>query len=227
MTSLQRLAALLAAALILSSALASAEIQYISDKHFVPLRSGPGGQFRIVHRGLPSGTQLEIIQLSDDNEFAEVTTQNGTQGWIRTQYLMDQPPARTVLESMQGSQAELKTRMQNLQSVADRLQTEKESAVAAMNQAQTDLAETREALENLRSLSEDAINIETRNQSLTQRVEELTADFEMTQAENQRLRERMEHSQFMDGALAVGLGVLIALLVPRLWPQRKRNSGWN
>lgn len=227
MTSVQRLAALLTAALILSSALARAEIQYISDKHFVPLRSGPGGQFRIVHRGLPSGTQLEIMQLSEDNEFAEVTTQNGTQGWIRTQYLMDQPPARTVLESMQGSQAELKTRMQNLQSDVDRLRIEKESAVAAMNQAQTDLAETREALETLRSLSEDAINIETRNQSLTQRVEELTADFEMTQAENQRLRERMEHSQFMDGALAVGLGVLIALLVPRLWPQRKRNSGWS
>lgn len=222
----QRLLASFAVALTLPSALASAEIQYISDKHFVPLRSGPGGQFRIVHRGLPSGTQLEILQLSDDTEFAEVTTKNGTQGWIRTQYLMDEPPARTVLESMQGSQAELKTRMQSLQGDVDRLRTEKEGAIAAMNQAQTDLAETRKAYEELRSLSEDAINIEARNQALNQRVEELNADFEMTQAENQRLQERMEHSQFMDGALAVGLGVLITLLVPRLWPQRKRNSGW-
>ncbi|MDG0979813.1 MAG: TIGR04211 family SH3 domain-containing protein [Halieaceae bacterium] len=226
MTSVQRIMALCATALTLCSVLANAEIQYISDKHFVPLRSGPGGQFRIVHRGLPSGTQLEIIQLSEDTEFAEVTTQNGTLGWIRTQYLMDEPPARAVLESMQGSQAELKTRMQSLQNEVDRLRTEKESAVAAMNQAQTDLAETREALDKLRSLSEDAINIETRNQALSQRVEELTADFEVTQAENQRLQERMEHNQFMDGALAVGLGVLIALLVPRLWPQRRRSSGW-
>lgn len=226
MMSVRQLLALLAATLTLTSTLASAEVQYISDKHFVPLRSGPGGQFRIVHRGLASGTQLEVIQLSDDTEFAEVTTQNGTQGWIRTQYLMDEPPARTVLENMQGDQAQLKTRMQSLQADVDRLNTEKDSAVAAMNQAQTDLSETREALENLRSLSEDAINIEARNQALTQRVEELTTEFEMTQAENQRLRERMENSQFMDGALAVGLGVLIALLVPRLWPQRKRNSGW-
>jgi SH3 domain protein len=227
MIPLRRILALTVALLTLTSAVTSAELQYISDKHFVPLRSGPGGQFRIVHRGLPSGTQLEVIQLSDDTEFAEVTTQNGTQGWIRTQYLMDEPPARSVLESMQGSQVELKNRMQALQSEVDRLRTEKESAVAAMNRAQTDLAETRESFENLHSLSADAINIEVRNQALTQRVEELASDVEMTQAENQRLRERMEHSQFMDGALAVGLGVLITLLVPRLWPQRKRNSGWN
>jgi SH3 domain protein len=55
----------------------------------------------------------------------------------------------------------------------------------------------------------------------------LTADKEMLEAENRRLQAKLENNQFMDGALAVALGVIITLLVPRLWPQRKRNSGWS
>ena len=34
---------------------------YISDELTVPLRSGPSGGHRILHRGLPSGTVLEVI----------------------------------------------------------------------------------------------------------------------------------------------------------------------
>ena len=35
-----------------------AETRYISDKVYVPLRVGDGSKYRIVHRGLPSGTKL-------------------------------------------------------------------------------------------------------------------------------------------------------------------------
>jgi SH3 domain protein len=203
------------------------EVRYITDKHFVPLRSGPGSEYRIVHRGLPTGTQLEILTTSEDGDFAEVTTQNGTQGWIRAQYLVSDIPASTLLASMQGSQDELKTRMQSLQQQIASLKQEKLTAETSLSEAQASLGATRTAYEELEKLSGDAITIDSQNKTLAQSVEALTADKEMLEAENRRLQAKMENNQFMDGALAVALGVIITLLVPRLWPQRKRNSGWS
>jgi SH3 domain protein len=49
----------------------------------------------------------------------------------------------------------------------------------------------------------------------------------MLRAENQRLLDNLDSEDFMNGALAVLLGVVIALVAPRLVPQRRKNSGWN
>ena len=48
----------------------------------------------------------------------------------------------------------------------------------------------------------------------------------MLRADNQRLRDKLESEDFMNGALAVLLGVIIALVAPRLVPRRRKHSGW-
>ena len=42
-----------------------------------------------------------------------------------------------------------------------------------------------------------------------------------------RLRERIANNQILDGALAVLLGVILAVVTPRLWPSKKRQDGWS
>ncbi len=37
------------------------ETQYVSDMVLVPVRSGAGADYRIVNRGLPSGTALLVF----------------------------------------------------------------------------------------------------------------------------------------------------------------------
>ena len=77
------------------------ETQYISDMVLVPVRSGPSTDYRIVNRGLPSGTALLVYDLSDDGEWTEIETRGGTRGWIPTQYLQKEPPApRSTPSSM-------------------------------------------------------------------------------------------------------------------------------
>ena len=76
------------------------ETQYISDMVLVPVRSGAGSQFRIVNRGLPSGTALLVYAQSDDGEWTEVETRGGTRGWIPTQYLQEEPPAGLLINDM-------------------------------------------------------------------------------------------------------------------------------
>ena len=72
-------------------------VRYVSDKQYVPLRSGAGNEYRIVHQGIPSGTRLTVARTSDDGTWSEITTDGGTSGWIRSQYLMSEVPAQLKL----------------------------------------------------------------------------------------------------------------------------------
>ena len=57
-------------------------------------------------------------------------------------------------------------------------------------------------------------------------VEQLRSELDMMEAENQRLQDKVESEDFINGALAVLLGVIITLVVPRLWPKRRKSSSW-
>ena len=61
---------------------------------------------------------------------------------------------------------------------------------------------------------------------LAQETEVLKSRIEVLQADNQRLQSSAESDAFFNGALAVLLGVIITLLVPRLRPKRKSSSSW-
>jgi len=89
---------------ILANTAQSQDIRYVSDTNTVPLRSGAGNEFRIVHRGIPSGTKLTVARNSADGVWSEITTERGTSGWIRSQYLMAEKPAKLKLDavSVQG-----------------------------------------------------------------------------------------------------------------------------
>ena len=107
--------ALLAALLITTAPqVVAQDTQYVSDRVLVPVRSGPGADYRIVNRGLPSGTALLVYDQNDDGEWTEIETRGGTRGWIPTQYLQNEPPAgllindlRLELEQMRGERDRL------------------------------------------------------------------------------------------------------------------------
>ena len=56
--------------------------------------------------------------------------------------------------------------------------------------------------------------------------EQLRSQLDMLEAENQRLHDKVDSEDFLNGALAVLLGVIITLVVPRLWPKRRKSSSW-
>ncbi|WP_156506262.1 TIGR04211 family SH3 domain-containing protein, partial [Oleiphilus sp. HI0117] len=92
-------------ALAISSA--SAETMYIDDTLLVPLRSGEGVGFRIVHKGLKSGTKLEIIEKLSSG-YAHVKTPSGIEGYLPSRYLTAQPIAKVKLAQANQELAKLK-----------------------------------------------------------------------------------------------------------------------
>ena len=70
------------------------------------------------------------------------------------------------------------------------------------------------------------MQLDVDNRRLTLEAEELRAAADMLEAENQRLQDNLDSEAFLNGAFAVLLGVIVALVVPRLWPTRRKSSSW-
>lgn len=212
--------------LLLSASGHAQDIRYVSDKQYIPLRSGAGSDYRIIHRGIPSGTRLTVARTSSDGDWAEITTQKGTTGWIRSQYLMTEMPAQNKLAAAQQQAALAVQQSEALSGELEALQAERAELVSQIDSSGSQLGSVSEELAQLKQISGNAVQLDTDNRRLVEESENLRSEVEMLEAENQRLQDKLQSEDFLNGALAVFLGVIITLVVPRLWPKRRKSSSW-
>ena len=203
------------------------DTRYVSDRVLVPVRSGAGSDFRIVNSGLPSGTALMVFGESEDGKWAEVETRAGTRGWMPSQFLQAEPPASLLMN-------ELKLEVEQLRSERDRVVSQLNQRSSAADEAddtiltlRSELEATTNELTEVKRVSAAALDLDALNQQLVAEVESERSDADLLRLENVRLRERIANNQILDGALAVLLGVILAVVTPRLWPNKRRQDGWS
>ena len=216
--------------LLLSLPIAGAfaqETQYISDMVLVPVRSGAGANYRIVNRGLPSGTALLVFSQSDDGEWAEIETRGGTRGWIPTQYLQKDPPAGLLINDLRLELEQVRGERDRVVSQLNQSSTEATEADETIIELQSTLDSTQAELTEVKRVSAAALDLDLLNQQLVAELESERSDADLLRLENVRLRERIANNQILDGAMAVLLGVILAIVAPRLWPKKKRQDGWS
>ena len=202
------------------------DIQYISDKQYIPVRRGAGNEFKIIHRGLPTGTRLTVSKLSENGEWAEITTDDGTSGWIRAQYLMKEVPAQQRLDEITRKAQQAGGLTEALQQEVATLETERDALLGQVANYEVQLGEVNDELSQLKQISGKAVQLDEDNRRLVVSSEQLRSQLDMLEAENQRLHDKVDSEDFLNGALAVLLGVIITLVVPRLWPKRRKSSSW-
>jgi SH3 domain protein len=203
------------------------ETQYISDRVLVPVRSGAGADYRIVNRGLPSGTALLVFAQSDDGEWAEIETRGGTRGWIPSQYLQQEPPAALLINDLRVELEQARAERDRVVSQLNQSSTEVDEADEAIIGLTTTIERTQAELTEIKRVSAAAIDLDLMNQQLVAELESGRSSADLLRLENVRLRERIANNQMIDGALAVLLGVILAVVAPRLWPRKKRPDGWS
>jgi SH3 domain protein len=203
------------------------DTRYVSDRVLVPVRSGAGSDFRIVNSGLPSGTALLMFGESEDGKWAEIETRAGTRGWMPSQFLQAEPPASLLMN-------ELKLEVEQLRSERDRVFSQLNQRSSAADEAddtisklKSELDATANELTEVKRVSAAALDLDALNQQLVAEIESERSDADLLRLENLRLRERIANNQILDGALAVLLGVILAVVTPRLWPNKRRQDGWS
>ena len=203
---------------------AQEDIRYIRDVLYVVIREDQDDTSEIVKAGLTSGTALTVIEESNDGLYSRVETQDGVRGWVQTQYLDDQPAARDLLEQAQKRAMALETERNQLAANLSALEARFKEASASLDEFSQLNGEQQQELENVKNLSGKAIQLDRENSQLKSEKQNLENQLATVTSENMQLKSRMENNDFLNGALAVFIGVIITLIVPRLWPSKK--SEW-
>ena len=226
LSGLAALASLGAMAQEITDTSSETDIRYVTDVIFTPIRTGPGGDYRIINKGLQSGTAVTFHGITDDGVWAEVETKGGTRGFLRAQYLQTEVPRANQLNILEAELAASKDRAATLQQNLNEAMEQLTSSDSDMSSTATALAETRAELDEIKRISANAIQLDQLTKELTGKLEDASARNDLLTLENARLEDRVASNQHLQGALSVIAGILIALLIPRLTMKRRRNDGW-
>lgn len=141
---------ILAAALV-AGGRAAAETAYVTDRVFLGLYAEPGvGR---PFRSLETGTPLEVLERT--RRWARVRTPKGEEGWVRTAYLVPEPPARVTMPTLEKAHAELKAKLEETRAALERARGEAAGLKRALEQARAARREAEAARDAVRKEAED------------------------------------------------------------------------
>jgi SH3 domain protein len=183
---------------VLLPVLAAAETGYVTDRLMLGLHQAEDTSDR-PFRSLESGTAFEI--LSRDRLYARVRLADGTEGYVKAAYMVDEPPAKLIVNQAQAE--------------VERLTRELEEAKAAF-------AEPAAVIDSLKS---QAATLESELEAARTRLDDLEEDNAKYQSRAERYQYSLPYT-WVGGAIAV---CLIAGFLGGLWwvdhRSRKRHGG--
>ncbi len=206
-----------------SAGLAYAQTAYISDNLTVPLRSGPSNANRILHRGLPSGTQLEVLARDEDSGFVQIRTTRGTEGWLPEQYLLDEPIARDRLVVANRRISELSGTVEQQRAQLGSLNQEKGQADQSNTSLQRQVKTLERDLAELKRVSAGAIELNKNNERLNVLNERLRIEVDDRVNEVSNLEDNAQQRWLMIGGGLVLVGLILGVIIK----SRPRRSAWS
>lgn len=220
MTNLRLIAIVILSALCLP---VMAKTVYIDDTLYAPVRSGEGTQYRILNNGLKSGTPVELLEKSDSG-YSKIRIPDGTEGWIVSRYLSEQPIARDRLVAANKELEQTRSQLAEVQDKLDAVQSERDNLSSSESSLEARAQKLSAELEKIKSISANAITLDRRNQELQQSNQKLRSDLEVLTAEKERLEAKNDSDFMLIGAGLVLAGIVIALILPALKSSKKHDT---
>lgn len=158
---------------IFAAGSAQAAKKYVSDHLIITLRSGEGKQHKVI-KTITTGIRMEILEEHPDTGYALARLDDGTEGWVRLQYLIDKPAAKNRL-------AWLKTKYDKLKENAKR---QKEELVTLKSE--------------YAKLSRDSSKLDKESKALQERmshINQVAAKPILLDKENRELKEKKRYNQ--------------------------------
>ena len=217
---------LLSSAAMMSNERVFADQVYIRDILYVPLRGGQSNEHTILHKGLKSGTILERLETNEETGYTRIRTNNGLEGWLKTQYIAEGPIAQVQLETLKTEMKSLNSRyQQTLLELADAKNTEKTMTIE-YDSLKDESITVAENLKAITKLSQDAIATEERNKQLHENNDILLREIKALKASTDAASERQAQEWFIRGAGAVLSGLIFGFWVGRRIYNKNHQGGW-
>lgn len=197
------------------------QTRYVSDTLVITLRAGMGDEYKIL-RTLPSGTSMALLE--EQGVFGRVRLKNGTEGWVRLQYLVDTPVAKDLLSQAQQRLARVEKENERLKSEVESLSLRNNELAQLSSKFERDNLGLSQENEKLQSLAARPLELDRENRYLTSENMRLAAEIKQVSTENLELRNSTVQKWFMAGGGVLIGGILLGFLLPKLG--RRKSSSW-
>ncbi len=181
-----------------------AETRYVSDQLIVTVRSGKGNQYKILET-LPTATPVTVLEV--DKDYIKVVTAKGTEGYIRSQYLMKSLPKSVQIKQLKkeiaSSQQQLEAQQQKFQACQDESAAQKNQLAelsAQLDQMRQSLEKKEKEYKTLLSSSENVLGLTTENQQLVEENNLQNSELLVLREENQNFHRSNMIQWFLAGA---------------------------
>jgi SH3 domain protein len=210
---------LVGTALLTISQFSFADEAYIRDTLYVPLRGGESSEHRIIHRGIKSGTPLERLETNEQTGYTRVRTGKGLEGWLLTQYLVDEPIASTQLDIVKSELQSLDTKhQQTLLSLKE------------VKEARKILADQNELLAadlaTITTLSANVVVIDEQNKRLSEERDVLLQKIKNLNEITNALSDDRAQQWFLRGAGVILIGLMFGFWFSRRIYHKRYSGGW-
>lgn len=200
---------------------AHAKTQYVSDHLVITVRTGQGAQFQII-KTLQSGEHVKVLETTDTG-YTQIETSDGTEGWVRTQYLADEPVASEKLVRAEAKLVQTRTALKKIREAFSTLSKDHKVLLQTQGTLSTDKKQLDTELARLNKIAKKPILLDRQNRELQQKNVSLEKDLQRLNQENHSLKDRSQREWFIAGALVLFGGLILGLIIPKL-RGRKTNS---
>ena len=166
-----------------------------------------------------------MIEVDEEAGWVHVRTPSQLEGWIPSQYIVKSPTASIKLNALSQKHSALSAEL-------EKLKAEYAKAQNALSKSQSSLKTTESAqqqatmeLRRIKSISSGAIELDRKYQKLLEDHELLQTSNDALNAENSSLKNDQRFSYMFYGAALIIIGMLMAVIIPRL-KLKKRHSEW-
>ena len=212
----------LLASLVLSAPMAFAAPAWVSDQFEITLRSGPTTS-NAIQLMVRSGMQLDVLERDAESGYSRVRTPGGTEGWVLTRYLMNEPSAREQLQQLTSQLTNAHSRGTSLDSELTAIKAEYETSNRRIATLEQEKAAVEQELANIKRTAANVLDIDEQNKSLMNRLSAAQIRADTLDQENRQLSSQTTRYWFMAGGLVLLVGILLGIWLPRVqWQRRSR-----
>lgn len=220
MNIVRSLAIILTCLFVTNNAIAASA--WVSDEFEITLRSGPSTS-NAIQLMVGSGMELEVLERDAETGYTRVRTPGGTEGWVLTRYLMNEPSAREQLRALSSQLSNANTRGSSLDTQLSSIRGEYESATSQIQALERDKAQLEQELAEIRRTAANVLTINEDNTRLREQLLNTEIRVDTVEEENRQLRSQTNYYWFVAGAGVLIFGALMGLILPRFkWRRRSR-----
>ena len=209
------------------SVAAEAETVYVRDILYVPLRDGQSIEYRILHRGIRSGTKLERLDTNNETGYSRIRMNDGLEGWLQTQYLIMEPISQDQLVTVKEELVKLKNTHQQTLIELEELKSRETDTSGSNVILQSKNDSLTEELNNLTELSANAIALDEQNKQFLEERDSLQSDIDDLLVANQSFQDTSNQQWFLRGAGIILVGLLIGFWTSRKLYNKRSATGWS